>query len=51
MRNKFESLEERVRRHLRIPVKAKLEWLEQMLRFNSSHQLKLRQKLRSISRS
>jgi hypothetical protein len=50
MANQWETLEERVRRHARIPVKQKLEWLRQMLEFSSRHQLRLRRKLRLTTR-
>ncbi len=51
MKYKFESLEEKVRRHLRIPLKQKLQWLGQMFEFNSKNQLKLRKQLRAIGRN
>lgn len=46
MNSQWETLEERVRRHARIPLKQKLEFLRQMLEFSSRHQLKLRRKFR-----
>lgn len=50
MTQKWESLENRVKRHMLIPNKKKLEWLKAMLDLASGHQLKLRKKLRLIVR-
>lgn len=47
---KWETLEERIKRHLRIPVKQKMEWLGQMLEFATRNKLALRRKLRSVAR-
>ena len=51
MNREWETLEERVRRHLRIPLKQKFEWLGKMLEFNSRHKLKLRKQVRAALRS
>ena len=50
MHHQWESLEERVKRHLRIPIKNKLLWLARMLELNSSNKLKLRKQLRLMAR-
>ncbi len=50
MADHWETLEERVKRHARIPLKRKLIWLRQMLDLSSRHQLKLRRKLRLVVR-
>ena len=50
MDNQWETIEARVKRHARIPLKKKMEWLRDMLEFSSRHNLKLRRKLRSLSR-
>lgn len=45
----WETLQQRVKRHYQIPLKAKLEWMRQILEFNNKHELNLRLKIRQWS--
>ncbi len=47
MTGHWETLEERVSRFIKIPVKKKLEWLRQMQEFQSRHEPELRKRLRA----
>ena len=51
MISKWETVEERVRRHMQVPPQKKMEWLYQMhqliLKTSSKRTLRLRQKLKA----